>query len=1474
MKPLLLRLLALVLLVYAAPVVRAEHVPDPADPLGSGLRFIRNNGQWADPIQYLVRMRGGDLYFESNRLVWHGYTVPDRHAEHDKHFGPGEDLIRGHIYTLSFVGASPRPVMKATHAASEYHNYYHGQDPSRWASHVPLYGLLTYENMYPGIDLRYYGVAEGVKYDWIVAPGADPAQIKLELDGVDQLSLDKGSLLIQTSVREIRELPPVVYQLIGGQRVEVPCRFRLTGHTVTYDFPKGYDRNHTLIIDPTLVFSTYSGSQANNWGFTATYDSSGNAYAGGIQYGFTPGLNYPVTTGAYQTVFQGGLTDVTISKFSPDGTALLFSTYLGGVNDDQPHSMIVDAQQDLIIFGRTNSGDFPVTNGAYDVSLNGQFDIFVSKLAPDGTAMVASTFVGGSQNDGVNGTVDLSTFSNTEYNYGDDARGEVMLDAAGNILVAACTRSFNFPTVNAFQPGIGGGQDGCIFRLSPGLNTLQFASYIGGSGEDAAYAVKVDSSGFIFVAGGTTSTGYPATGGVYTSYRGGVADGFVLRILSSGNAVTHSTFVGTNQYDQVYLLELDKYNNVYVVGQTKGTYQVVNPIAGPVYSNPGSKQFITKFNNTLTQIVFSTIFGSSNSNTPNISPTALLVDRCENIYVTGWGGDVNQEGNTNNMPVTPDAFDPTSQDGSDFYMIVLARDAQSIIYGSYIGGNGGAGDHVDGGTSRFDKNGVIYHAVCAGCWANSSFPSTPGVWSPTNGSTGCNLALFKMAFDLAGVEAAFEPLDQNNQPIATTEGCAPFLVNFDNNSFLGGNPGVVQYFWDFDDNGASATTFQPSYTYQNPGVYEVMLIITDSTSCNIADTTYRTIVVNAPPEIDAGPDITTCQGDTVQLAVTAPPGSTFLWTPPNTFITATTISNPQVVVPAGLSTYFVTVVDANLCEARDTVSVFANTTFPIAARSDTVICLGGSVSLGVNAPGAVSYQWTSVPAANISNPNIPNPVITNLDTTTVFYIESFNALGCRALDSVRVSVFEVFLLEDTSVCRGSSVLLNAQNGVSFSWTPIDGSLNDPGIANPAATPLQTTTYTVTAISVGGCISVKDVTVTVLPLPVAVAGPDFAICLGQTLQLNGSGGLQYRWSPTLGLSNPLVANPFATPGQTTTYTLTVTDINGCQSADSMVLTVRPLPAVSAGADVTICAGESLELRASGAAGYLWTPVAQLSDPFIANPVATPIATTRYVVTGTDLNGCQNRDTVVVTVIERPVTDITGVNKTCIGGQIELTASGGQTYIWSTGQTTPVIEVNPVVTTTYYATAYVGNCEGSPDSITVDAAFDFPEASFTFSPDSGYAPIEITFTNTSTNANAYVWDFGFGLGSRLENPVHIYPAAGEWPIRLIAYSASGCPDTAVSSIVIRNVTLHVPSGFTPNADEHNPYFRVGYIGILTLQVRIYNRWGEKIFESDNPDFTWDGTYQGRPVQEGVYVYVITGTAANGVPYERNGTVTVIR
>ncbi|NCP46376.1 MAG: hypothetical protein GW818_08160, partial [Flavobacteriales bacterium] len=524
----------------------------------SDYHFTQNAGQLNQKVKYHCKLHIGDIYFEKNKFTFDMYSAEDieqldkiRHQPDLRNaFGKKPFKIRKHAYSMEFLGSNLSTEIIATNKLSYNKNYIKGNNPSNWYSDVYSYEKITYLNTYNNINVDVYSANDYLKYDFIVKKGGNPKDIKVEYENVNAIKLKNGILEITLSTGIVKELAPIAYQNINGKKVDVACSFILEGKKLSFNLPNSYNLGYDLIIDPTWIFSTLTGSSADNWGFTATYDANGNFYGGGIAFG----SGYPVSVGAYDILF-GGNVDAVITKFNPTGTSIVYSTFIGGNNADQPHSLITDADSNLIILGVTSSTDFPTTALSFDQTFNGGTnftedgitygngtDIFVTKLNNTGTGLIGSTYLGGSSNDG------FSLNANLKYNYADHARGEVILDANNDVYIASSTFSNNFPTtLGVYSQTPFGGYDGVVAKLSTNLGALTWSTYVGGSGGDAAYSIRVDDvNNATFVCGGTTSSNLGATTGVIGPTFSGSVDGFIAKFNNTNGSLAALTYVGTN----------------------------------------------------------------------------------------------------------------------------------------------------------------------------------------------------------------------------------------------------------------------------------------------------------------------------------------------------------------------------------------------------------------------------------------------------------------------------------------------------------------------------------------------------------------------------------------------------------------------------------------------------------------------------------------------------------------------------------------------------------------------------------------------------------------------------------------------------------------------------------------------------------------------------------------------------------------
>lgn len=925
-------LLTLMLLASGLPSIAQE----PNRPINT-YQFLENKGQWPDGVLYKTELPGGKIWFEESGVL---YQFIDASGPERIHHGHSENksdtAIYQHLLYAEFINTNQTIQTSHKYQDPAYHNFFLGNDEKKWVTNAYSYGQITYHNIYDGINLLYLEKEGNLKYEYHVKAGVDATQIGIRYHGQNSIKIsEKGDLIIETNLGTLTEQKPYAYQIKNGKMTEIPCGFILTDQSLVNFELGAYDPTLELIIDPVIIFATYSGAVSDNFGMTATYGYDGTAYSGGTVYGNA----YPTPAPVYDDLsnFTGpsnvayGITDIFISKYSEDGTTMIWTSFLGGGNDVQGtetvHSLICDTLNNIYLFGATSSTDFPTVN-AYqnthgggtansDYYYNGVYyqnqgtDIFVSKFSEDGTQLMGSTYIGGSGNDGINYRIagglynTAASYDSLTSNYGDQFRGEIMLDSMNNVVIASCTRSLNFPVLNSFQPGLGGQQDGIVFKLSADFSSLIWSTYFGGTENDACYSVKLDSNQNVYVGGGTSSSNIPGSaGGLNASYLGGKADGFIFKITADGNTLTQSTYIGSATYDQVFFLETDDTGAVYILGASNGAI----PVTPGVYSTAGSGQFVQKLSGDLATLSYSTVFGNGTMN-PQISPSAFCIDDCGNIYASGWGANILQPTPLSGMPVTPNAFQTTAPDGFDFYLIALERDALSLKYGSYIGSSS-SHEHVDGGTSRFDSYGILYQSICGGCGGDDNFPTSPNAWSNVNNSMNCNNVVLKFDFEI------FPKVDFD----AVMTGCFPFTTTFTNLS-----NDTVNSIWIFD---AGATIISggasPTVQFDQPGEYEVTLSLTDSV-CNKTVTKTEYIIVNDYATYQIPNDTVICPGDgAIDLSANSFGSATgFTWDNNADFsspLSTDLLDSVVTVNPTSETTYYL-LIESGACSTIDSVVV-------------------------------------------------------------------------------------------------------------------------------------------------------------------------------------------------------------------------------------------------------------------------------------------------------------------------------------------------------------------------------------------------------------------------------------------------------------------------------------------------------------------------------------------------------------------------
>lgn len=1105
--------------------------------------FIENKGQWDNKVLFKAELKYGSFFIEKDgftinvhdpnaidHLFNHKHEIS---SHHNKSFQqPTSKNIRAHAFTIKFPNAILNKFEAQSDSKDYSINYFKGNNPEKWASNLHPLNSIIFKNIYPLIDLKVYFSNNAIKYDFILLPNADPKKVTVQYNHLSQLQHSKYQIELNTNVGVIYDENPISYFKSNPHKKIKTTFERLDSNT--FHLTAGFSKiTETLVIDPKLNFATFTGAFFDNWGYTATYDDEGNGYAGGIT--FFGG--YPTTLGAYQTNYGGGDIDISISKFSSDGKELLYSTYIGGSGLEAPHSMIVNSKGELAIYGVSSSTNYPTSFNGFNQNFNGgdsvgasnvlEFktgtDIILTVLNKDGTGIVGSTYFGGSKNDGIN---DPEQKSHLYKNYADVYRGEITTDSDDNLIIASVTSSPDLTIKNGFQSIFGGGnQDGCVAKFSSDLSQLHWSSFFGGNGDDACYANKLNSLEEIYITGGTTSSNLsPASPGLVKTYKNNI-DGFLAKISSDGATLDALTYIGTEAYDQSYFVEVDFEDNIYCFGQSSGKMETV----GDVYYNKKSHQFLQKYSFDLSQLIAATTIGSGNGKI-NIVPDAFMVSNCKEVYLSGWGGLSNSDSiGTINMPITRDAIQKTT-DGSDFYFMSLSPDFKTLKYASYFGGKT-LQEHVDGGTSRFDKTGTIYQAVCGGCGGSSAFPVSARAYSTTNNSNNCNLALIKMDISklTANLKFTSDSSYCNNDPI----------------KFKNLSTGGQEYKWIYPD-GSSSVGFDGEYYFEDSGTFEMKLIAYDSTQCPFSDTIDLTIDVIKIPDITIAIDTFLCVNNSLEIETTGGPIDTNYtwWTPTDTF----SVNGPNLFIePKQTSDYFVKY--ENICGAniqKVNIPVYVNPKNQ--ARSDT-ICEGQ----------LPKFEFQDVPINTVTELNGKyfklenNQISFKSEKSDIYYIQTIGSCG-NSIDTFNIDYPEInpFSGPDTIICPGETVNLFAGGGDSLIWleTTFENK-TDSLIFNYQ--PALTQNLLVKIIK-RSCEEVDTVNIKIYPTPVQPIEKEYNINYGESVQLPLSNEFSYSWFPSDFLNCERCHNPITKPEEDIKYYFKYNSEQSCYITDSVTINV--------------------------------------------------------------------------------------------------------------------------------------------------------------------------------------------------------------------------------------------------------------------------------------------------------------------------------
>ncbi|MBV8516195.1 MAG: SBBP repeat-containing protein [Acidobacteria bacterium] len=632
------------------------------------LVFEANRGQ-ADPeVRFLSRGQGYSVFFTQREAIV---------------------KLDGAAVRWRLSGANATPRIAGEEPLATKTNYFHGNDASQWHTGVPNYGRVRYESVYPGIDLLYHGNRQRLEYDFVLAPGANARQIRMAFDGARALHLaPNGDLVLQTAAGDLVQPRPDVYQDIDGHRRRIDGRYTLDAHRQVGFAIGRHDRNQPLVIDPTIAYSTYLGDSAADEGLSIAVDGDGNAYLTGL----VESTSFTGVSGGSLQPANGGDYDAFVTKINAAGTAIVYSTFLGGSGTDYGQGIGVDGSGNAYVAGGT-TGSFPgVSGGSYQPSYGGGTrDAFLTALDSTGSSILWSTYLGGSA---------------------DDVAQELAVTSSGDAYVAGSTASSDFPVLNAVQSSIGGNGDAFVARVGS-TGTVAWATYLGDSGDEVANMVAVDGSGNAYVTGQTDSTSFPGvSGGSIQSANGGGLDAFVTKINAAGSSIVYSTFLGDSGMDVGNGIAVDGSGNAVVVGNTDST-SFPGVSGGSLQpANAGSLDiFVTKLNAAGSAISWSTFLGDADIDATFVG--CVGVDGSGNVYIVGSTLSTSFPG------VSGGSIQSANAGGIDAFFTELNAAGSAIVQSTFLGDTGddfGVRIAVDG-------SGAAY---LTGWTSSTSFPGTSG----------------------------------------------------------------------------------------------------------------------------------------------------------------------------------------------------------------------------------------------------------------------------------------------------------------------------------------------------------------------------------------------------------------------------------------------------------------------------------------------------------------------------------------------------------------------------------------------------------------------------------------------------------------------------------------------------------------------------------------------------------------------------
>jgi hypothetical protein len=1267
--------------------------------------FIENKGQWNPEVQFLAKMNGINAWITKSGVVYDFNKIEDK-------------FLKGHVVGLKYDGLNESCTNLTKEKLETYYNYFIGNDSTKWASFVPLYKEVIVKDAYQGIDIRYYfdtkttegQTLAGLRYDYIVSPGADISQIKMKFEGQNNLAINEnGELVIGTSIGNVLNNKIYAYQpkalLSLAEGTKVDCRFILNyDGTATFKIDD-YNHDLALIIDP-MVYSTYLGGSGPDFPHGIVVDRNSNSYI----CGESDSKDFPTTVGAYQTnidTSKGVIADYFVTKMNVNGTYPIFSTFIGGNDVEEGAGLAIDSNLNVYMTGTTWSDNYPLTNGALRQTRNGT-EAFITKLNSTGSTLLFSTFLGG---------------------LNDDWGNSISVDIAGNSYITGGTLSSDFPTTSgAYRTTLRNSSDLFVVKCNSTGTSLIYSTFLGGElGVSllnwlSVLSLTIDSFGCAYIAGYTSTTDYPTTTGAFQiNYAGGSHDGFITKLNQTGTDALYSSYLGGSGTDQISGVVVDNNGNAFVTGSTASPNFPTTPGSFQPTQKKMNEAFITKFNNTGTSILYSSFVGGSKDD----YGLSIALDSEKNPYITGYTI-------SDDFPIIQCAYQTTPLTYySDCFLFKLNFNDSKFSYSTFI-----SGSYREYGTSIcIDNKNDIY---ITGSTLSHDYPVTAGAFQTSlKGQHDGFVTKFSQIYLTPGISSnknlRFKNLVCENSEldsiwVKNTGGCDliisnsnPSGINFTDFSLISpALPIIIPY----GDSAKFVISFKSSISGNKSAnlnlinnspksPFSIALnAVKDSISFKLSGLRFNTldfgiVCPNSVKDTIFNIENKSTIGTKFSFNDLKSPFSYVSGNPSSVQFNAneTKAIKVRFTAPAdtGTFTQFIDVYDS--CGRNKVVVLVAKVIGPkIEAGKDTTICYGSSIFIGNLAKsGTPPYRYKWNPTEGIVDPDSAITLVSP-EKTTKYILTVTDSAGCSKSDSLFVRIHQKINISagpDIDICTNATIDLKGQlsGGVqpiqSILWTPSKG-LDNPNSITPKLT-LDTNgkfQYILCVIDNAGCSRCDTVEVNVLPAITIDISGDSLICDGINSKLKvmpPNDAYKYLWS------NGSTASEIDID-KAGTYWVKVSINGSCEVYDTLVVQSYPKisPKLKLSRNPELCAGSKLNISTEDKyTAYNWS-TGNTEDNITVNLPGN------YYVEVTDINGCKAiSDTVKVTLVDslKPIVIISNNGILCPNGSLNLTTEYNYTsYLWNTGETTKSITITKPGKYSVHVKDD-GGCEGTSEIIDI-------------------------------------------------------------------------------------------------------------------------------------------------------------------------------